>query len=87
MLLKYSIVLVAKVTCLALFRYGLLTLGDEEFDELQQGKLEEGAPIALIGAGTGLGECYLTCASGRYCSRKIMPHHAWSHYDGMVFQN
>lgn len=41
--------------------YGLLTL-DEKVDcnVLQEGLKDPRAPIACIGAGTGLGECYLT---------------------------
>lgn len=40
--------------------YGLLALGPEEVITLQEGKPRPDAPIALIGAGTGLGECYLS---------------------------
>jgi glucokinase len=39
--------------------YGLLTLRPHEFFTLNDVSREEGAPIATIGAGTGLGECYL----------------------------
>jgi glucokinase len=41
--------------------YGLLTLKDEtECQVLQAAPKVHGAPIACIGAGTGLGECFLT---------------------------
>jgi glucokinase len=41
--------------------YGLLTLNEEkECIILQKGTKKADAPIACIGAGTGLGECYLT---------------------------
>lgn len=41
--------------------YGLLTLEeDTECEILQNASKQQGAPIACIGAGTGLGECFLT---------------------------
>ena len=41
--------------------YGLLTLEvDAECEVLQHAPRQPGAPIACIGAGTGLGECFLT---------------------------
>lgn len=41
--------------------YGLLTLDEEtECVTLQDAPKQKGAPIACIGAGTGLGECFLT---------------------------
>jgi glucokinase len=41
--------------------YGLLTLDEEnECHVIQQAPKQLNAPIACIGAGTGLGECYLT---------------------------
>jgi glucokinase len=47
--------------------YGLLTLTDDEKICLNDAKPRAGAPIACVGAGTGLGECFLTAdASGRY---------------------
>jgi glucokinase len=46
--------------------YGLLTLSEKETVTLQQGTPKVGAPIACLGAGTGLGECYLTCKDGVY---------------------
>uniref|UniRef100_M4B382 Glucokinase n=1 Tax=Hyaloperonospora arabidopsidis (strain Emoy2) TaxID=559515 RepID=M4B382_HYAAE len=47
--------------------YGLLTLKPHEYIVLNEAKKEEGMPIATIGAGTGLGECYLTAdKEGQY---------------------
>jgi len=48
--------------------YGTLTLGDEDLVELSPGiKPRAGAPIACIGAGTGLGQCFLTAdPNGQY---------------------
>jgi len=39
--------------------YGVLGLTDEDMDVLQQGETQPDAPMAVIGAGTGLGECFL----------------------------
>jgi len=47
--------------------YGLLTLEDSEKMLLNDAKPVPGAPIACVGAGTGLGECYLTASpDGKY---------------------
>uniref|UniRef100_A0A7S1HTF8 Glucokinase n=1 Tax=Eutreptiella gymnastica TaxID=73025 RepID=A0A7S1HTF8_9EUGL len=46
--------------------YGLLTLKREETVTLQDAPVKQGAPIACIGAGTGLGETFLTCRDGQY---------------------
>jgi glucokinase len=46
--------------------FGLLTLNSDEYDEVHEATAQDNAPIALVGAGTGLGECYLTCADGRF---------------------
>eukprot|EP01043_Picozoa_sp_COSAG02_P063756 COSAG02_NODE_9124_length_2322_cov_10.678363_2_plen_244_part_00 len=40
--------------------YGLLTLEPDDYIVLQEGDPQPNAPVACIGAGTGLGECYLT---------------------------
>jgi len=40
--------------------YGLLTLEDTECRIIQHGHRDLSCPIACIGAGTGLGQCYLT---------------------------
>jgi glucokinase len=44
--------------------YGLLTLNEDEYITMQEGEHEPGGPIACIGAGTGLGECYMTTHDG-----------------------
>jgi glucokinase len=41
-------------------------LTDREYTTIQEGKVNPERPIALIGAGTGLGECFLTPDGGRY---------------------
>jgi len=47
--------------------YGLLTLDKKELIKLNDAEPMDGAPIACVGAGTGLGECYLTSgADGAY---------------------
>nr|CCA23515.1 unnamed protein product [Albugo laibachii Nc14] len=47
--------------------YGLLTLKPHEYIILNDVEREEGAPMATIGAGTGLGQCYLTAGNdGKY---------------------
>ena len=48
--------------------YGILTLDEEkECVALQKAEKVRSAPIACIGAGTGLGECFLTPdSSGKY---------------------
>jgi glucokinase len=40
--------------------YGLLTLTPDDYIVLQEGDPQPSAPVACVGAGTGLGECYLT---------------------------
>lgn len=45
--------------------YGTLTLGDEDLVQLNPSvKPRSGAPIACVGAGTGLGQCFLTSDPG-----------------------
>ncbi|MEN9223443.1 MAG: glucokinase [Thermostichus sp. BF3_bins_97] len=46
--------------------YGVLTLKDKDLDTLQTGKRQPKAPIGVIGAGTGLGQAYLTWGEGCY---------------------
>lgn len=46
--------------------HGLALLGPEDVERLQQGKPVANGPIALIGAGTGLGEAFLLWDSIRY---------------------
>jgi len=40
--------------------YGALTLQPSEYVNLQEGETDERAPISLLGAGTGLGQCFVT---------------------------
>jgi glucokinase len=46
--------------------YGVLGLAASDLHTLQGVEPQPNAPIAVIGAGTGLGECYLTSQSGQY---------------------
>ncbi|GAB0493273.1 hypothetical protein MMPV_004549 [Pyropia vietnamensis] len=50
--------------------YGVLTLTPEETVVVQEGKADPGGVMALLGAGTGLGQCFLTAdaagGSGEY---------------------
>ncbi|RHZ09000.1 hypothetical protein DYB26_009855, partial [Aphanomyces astaci] len=46
--------------------YGLLTLREHEYLALNDVPREVDAPIATIGAGTGLGECFLTPSGESY---------------------
>lgn len=46
--------------------YGVLGLTQADLHTLQAVEPQANAPIAVIGAGTGLGECYLTAQSGQY---------------------
>ncbi len=46
--------------------YGVLTLKDKDLDTLQAGERQPKAPMGVIGAGTGLGQAYLTWGEGCY---------------------
>lgn len=46
--------------------YGLLTLRPSEYITLNDVTPDKSAPIATIGAGTGLGECFLTPSGNAY---------------------
>jgi glucokinase len=46
--------------------YGVLALRDAELETLQAGERQPRAPIGVIGAGTGLGQAYLTWGEGGY---------------------
>lgn len=48
--------------------YGLLTLNEKEVVQLNKDTATPvlGAPMACVGAGTGLGECFLTADGGKY---------------------
>eukprot|EP00188_Purpureofilum_apyrenoidigerum_P006053 Plantae.Rhodophyta-Purpureofilum_apyrenoidigerum.ctg8690.p1 GENE.Plantae.Rhodophyta-Purpureofilum_apyrenoidigerum.ctg8690~~Plantae.Rhodophyta-Purpureofilum_apyrenoidigerum.ctg8690.p1 ORF type:complete len:450 (-),score=92.75 Plantae.Rhodophyta-Purpureofilum_apyrenoidigerum.ctg8690:326-1675(-) len=43
--------------------FGILTLLESEVTVLQEGRRSDHAPIAVLGAGTGLGECFLSPSS------------------------
>ena len=64
---ELGITTVKLINDFAAMGYGLLTLKPHEYIVLNEAKKEEGMPIATIGAGTGLGECYLTAdKEGQY---------------------
>ncbi|CAI5710724.1 unnamed protein product [Peronospora destructor] len=64
---ELGIATVKLINDFAAMGYGLLTLKPHEYIVLNEAKKEEGMPIATIGAGTGLGECYLTAdVDGHY---------------------
>lgn len=44
--------------------YGIFNMKSEDYEVFHKGTAEEGRPIAVIGAGTGLGEGYLTKSPG-----------------------
>jgi glucokinase len=46
--------------------HGVLTLADSDWAELQRGRCKEGAPVAVLGPGTGLGHAYLVWEGGSY---------------------
>jgi glucokinase len=46
--------------------YGVLGLGPEDLVTLQTGHVDKTAPVAVIGAGTGLGQCFLIPEAGQY---------------------
>jgi glucokinase len=46
--------------------HGLHSLSDDEVEGLQEGVAADHGPVALIGAGTGLGQGYLLCDGTRY---------------------
>ena len=46
--------------------YGVMGLKPEDIYELQAGKPDESAPIAVLGAGTGLGQGFLLPCNGEY---------------------
>lgn len=60
--------------------YGLLTLNSDEVEQLNDAMPRDGAPMACVGAGTGLGECYLTSGpSGSYeCYPSEGGHAEWA---------
>lgn len=60
--------------------HGVLTLAKNEYKTLFNAPTEKGAPISVVGAGTGLGECYLASKSeGIYeCYPSEGGHADWS---------
>ncbi len=56
---QLSIPQISLINDFAAIGYGVLALGDSDLHTLQAGKREPNAPIAVIGAGTGLGQGYL----------------------------
>eukprot|EP00900_Chrysochromulina_parva_P009507 jgi/Chrpa1/18558/Chrysochromulina_OHIO_Genome00024720-RA len=61
-----SVLRIPKITLINDFEaqgYGLLTLRPEDVVQLNEAKPIPGRPIACVGAGTGLGECFLTAGS------------------------
>ncbi|MEO0539372.1 MAG: glucokinase [Cyanobacteria bacterium P01_A01_bin.105] len=46
--------------------YGVLGLGENDLETLQSGQYNPTAPIAIIGAGTGLGQGYLISIDGQH---------------------
>ncbi|MBW4539936.1 MAG: glucokinase [Myxacorys chilensis ATA2-1-KO14] len=63
---ELSIPKVALINDFAAIGYGVLGLSDLDIHTLQVGKLEKNAPIAVIGAGTGLGQCFLVHTGETY---------------------
>lgn len=64
---ELGITTVKLINDFAAMGYGLLTLKPHEYIVLNDAEKEEGMPIATIGAGTGLGECFLTAGNdGHY---------------------
>jgi len=59
--------------------YGILTLAPNEVKSLTNAKPRAGAPMACLGAGTGLGECFLTMGpSGYECYPSEGGHAEWA---------
>ncbi|UZQ56083.1 glucokinase [Trichothermofontia sichuanensis B231] len=57
---------IALINDFAAVGYGVLGLTSEELYPLQVAPIDRQAPIAVLGAGTGLGECFLTACRGHY---------------------
>lgn len=63
---QLSIAKVSLINDFAAVGYGVLGLKAEDLHTLQAGTPEENAPIAVIGAGTGLGQGFLIHMAGAY---------------------
>lgn len=63
---ELSIIKVVLINDFASVGYGVLGLGDVDLHRLQIGESEAQAPIAVIGAGTGLGQGFLVHSSSGY---------------------
>jgi glucokinase len=64
---ELSISQVSLINDFAAIGYGVLGLSEQDTYVLQEGKRDRNAPIAILGAGTGLGEGFLTPSSdGQY---------------------
>lgn len=63
---ELSIPKVSLINDFAAVGYGVLVLEKSDLHTLQAGQLEENAPIAVIGAGTGLGQGFLIQMNGTY---------------------
>lgn len=57
---------IALINDFAAIGYGVLGLTSEALCPLQVAPIDREAPIAVLGAGTGLGECFLTACRGHY---------------------
>lgn len=57
---------VALINDFAAIGYGVLGLAADELLTLQAAEVDRTAPIAVLGAGTGLGECFLIPCQGHY---------------------
>ncbi|KAJ8598445.1 hypothetical protein CTAYLR_006873 [Chrysophaeum taylorii] len=67
--------------------YGVVTLADHEYDDISpRGKVDatRGAPVACVGAGTGLGETFATCVPGTEPVSGVLRYDAWPSEGGHV---
>jgi glucokinase len=63
---EFNIANVSLINDFVAVGYGVLGLQPHDLHTLQEGKVVEGSPIGVIGAGTGLGEAYLGWNGDRY---------------------
>lgn len=67
--------------------YGVVTLDDDEYEDISpRGNVTAtlGAPVACVGAGTGLGETYATCAPASRETSGVLRYDAWASEGGHV---